>query len=264
MVKKYGALLKYHGGKFYMGPWIRSNIPRSKIYVEPFGGAASVLINKEPSEIEVYNDLEFGVYCLFKCLNECPNKLITAINNIVYKEETFLEAIKRTEQNDIFQKAIDAYILCRMSRGGLRQNFCWSSRIASDGQPAEVSYWEAAKKKLPDFAKRLSNVKIYNKSAIDIIQEFDSENTVFYCDPPYLPTTRYSDKAYCFEMSIDDHKKLSEILKLVKGKVLLSGYPSKEYDEWFSGWQVISKQTPNHSSQIKNKIIKTEILWMNF
>lgn len=266
------SLLKYHGGKFYLAPWIISLLPAHRTYVEPFGGAGTVLFNKPHSEYEVYNDLEPGVACLMKCMKEQGPALIEAIKPIQYTEAVFLEYLKSSPTDEL-QRAIRSYVLYRMSRGGLRRAFCWSKRLAADGTPAEVFYWESAKSRLHFFVERIKNVTVYNELAVGVIKRHDSEETVFYCDPPYLQETRYLPDAYYSEMTETQHEELADTLNSVKGKVVLSGYESPKYAEWYKGWTMQFRDVYNHSSQAPNLgiVSKTttkpkvrECVWMNF
>jgi len=151
-----------------------------------------------------------------------------------------------------------------MSRGGLANAFAWSDRLRG-GKPGDVNAWETAiNNTLPQIVHRIKDLRVLHDEAIDVIKEHDSENSLIYCDPPYLKSTRTSTKTYGREeMSEDDHRELGEVLNACKGTVIISGYPSDVYDEIFKGWKVIEKGIVNHSSQQKIKQIKTECIWVN-
>jgi DNA adenine methylase len=107
-------------------------------------------------------------------------------------------------------------------------------------------------------------VSVFNKDALKVIDAYNDRNCLVYCDPPYLHETRHSKKAYELEMTTEDHHQLAQRLLSFRGKVVLSGYPSKQYDEWFGGWRVVKKSIANHASQKKAKQRKVEALWCNF
>jgi hypothetical protein len=115
--------------------------------------------------------------------------------------------------------------------------------------------------KYPDamnsITERLRGVIIENDNALDVISRHDSEDTAFYVDPPYLPSTRDAGKDYRFEMSEEDHIKLASTLNEVKGKVILSGYPSELYDSLYKGWERIEKD-----SIANGHLPRKEMLWL--
>lgn len=263
-MKKTRSPIKTHGGKSYLSSWIISQFPENyqeMTYLEPFCGGANVLLNKKPSKEEVINDLDENIIVLFRILRDQCTQFIRKIKTIKYKESNFSIASKKAE-NDL-QKAINEFVLRRMSRGGLKKAFAWSNRERG-GQPGEINAWETIIDSLPDISQRLQNVIILNKTAISLLKVFDEKDILVYADPPYLHETRESIDAYTHEMLVDDHIALADALNNFKGKVLLSGYPSRLYNRLYKGWKCESKKMPNHASQKKVKSVKLELLWRNF
>jgi DNA adenine methylase len=262
--------VKYHGGKFFLSEWIISHFPTHKTYAEPFGGAASVLLNKTPSEVEIYSDLEYGIYNLMRVLKEHFFEFLEAIRNIKYEKEEYLRMREIYRNSDKFlalsevEQAVITYSVKRMSRGGLCGTFCWSSRIYGEGIPGEEHSWLTMLDELPLICERLKNVKVHNLCWQEIVFLYDSPDTVYYLDPPYPKSTRVFKNAYRIEMTTEQHEVMASVLKTVKGKVLLSSYPSKLYDNLYGDWRCVTKSIPNHSSQEKIKPQKSEVLWMNF
>lgn len=260
---------KCHGGKYYLSSWIIENFPdeyEKLDYVEPYCGAASVFINKVPSEgSEVLNDMNDGIVKIFKALRDEPNTFIKRIKRTRYTERVFNRCLKNQDKEweDYIDHAVNEFILRRMSRGGLKKTFAWSNRERG-GQPGDVNAWETIIKQLPEIAERLYGSWVFNKPAIDVIKAFDDDNVLLYCDPPYLEETRTVTNTYEHEMSDDDHIELANALKSFKGKVVLSGYPSSLYKRMFEGWKCLRKKIANHASQQASKKHKTECLWLNF
>ena len=260
------ALIKYHGGKHYLSPWIISLFPenyKDMTYVEPYCGGANVLLNKEKSFIEVINDIDKDVMNIYRALRDEPKEIIRRLNLCKYCEETFERATKKTHFDDYLDNAVNEFILRRMSRGGLKKAFAWSERLRG-GQPGDVNAWETAIKALPDLAERLEEIYIFNLPALNVIKSFNLENTLLYCDPPYLHETRVSKTVYSSEMSTDDHIELAHSLNKFNGKVLISGYPSPLYNRLYKGWNVEKKKIANNASQKKVKDKKVEIIFKNF
>jgi len=257
--------IKCHGGKNYLAKWIIEHFPENyqeKVYLEPFCGGANVLLNKEPSKDEIINDLDPDIIVLFRIIRDQSTSFLRKIRKIRYKESNFQTALEKKGDGDLRQ-AINEFILRRMSRGGLKKAFAWSNRERG-GQPGEINSWKTIIKSIPSISERLQKVIILNRSAISLIKVFDEADVLVYCDPPYLSETRESPDAYQYEMSIDDHIELAEILNGFKGKALISGYPSRLYSRLYKNWTCDKKQIVNHASQQKVKPIKTELLWRNF
>lgn len=84
----------YFGGKYMHANWIISKLPKTKSYVEVFGGSGIILINKPPCQIETYNDLNSSVVNFFKVLRERPEELIEQIYLTPYSREEFFDCYK--------------------------------------------------------------------------------------------------------------------------------------------------------------------------
>lgn len=261
--------VKYHGGKYYLCRWIIQNFPSHKTYVEPFGGAASVLLNKQRAEIEVYNDFEHSISNLMKVLRDSGPEMLAELRALKYEKDQYLALRERFRSDDFtslpsLEKAVITYSVRRMSRGGTGGTFCWSDRIYGDGVPGEVHGWLTSLDQLPLVIERLQGVNIHNTSYSDMIDMYDGEETLFYFDPPYPKETRVAKKVYLKEMSTEDHEAMAERLLKVKGKVVLSSYRSSLYDKYFGSWRQEYVDIPNHSSHEKTKEKKQEVIWMNY
>jgi len=252
-------VVKIHGGKRYIAKWIISFFPKEYekyTYVEPFCGAGSVCLNKLPSPLEVLNDRDASLTNILITVRDDVKGFLRDLKKITYSEEAFEKAKKGNS-------AINEYIRRRMSRGGLKRDFAWSERKRG-GQPGDRNAWDTMIKVLPLISERLQGVKILNRNGLDIIEEYNSPDTLLYCDPPYLHETRTSNKSYEFEMTFNDHLELAVKLRDFKGKVILSGYPSNLYSEVFKGWRTEERKISNHASQKKIKPTMTEMLWLNY
>ena len=110
----------------------------------------------------------------------------------------------------------------------------------------------------------LKRVAILSWPAVDVIRQQDGPATLFYCDPPYLKSTRKAPKVYEFEMTKQQHLELLDVLKGCKGKVMLSGYPSRLYDRTLADWNRHTFDLPNHAANGATKRRMVECLWCNF
>jgi DNA adenine methylase len=259
-------VMRYHGGKWLLAPWIISHFPPHRIYVEPFGGAASVLLQKPRASVEVYNDLDGQVVNLFKVLRD-PLKA-SALSELAiltpYSREEFLSAFAPAP--DDVEDARRALVQSFMGRGirhtetGHAKGFR-ASRIASAGSHGVGEGWLTVPERIASVAARFVGVEIENRDAAHVIRARDSRDTLFYVDPPYPHGTRYLDgqRAYRVEMADDEHRALAVELKRCAGMVVVSGYACELYDaELFAGWHRAERD-----AFADGAAKRTEVLWLN-
>lgn len=256
----------WYGGKYSHLNWLLPLLPKATHYCEPFGGSAAVLINREPSPVETYNDVHSDVVNFFRVLREQKDALVEAIGLTPFSREEFELAISNEEGISDLERARRFYILARQVRTGLAQKASsgrWAHCLLTSraGMAGAVSRWLGAVEDLPLIAQRLLRVQIEHASAIDVIKRYDSEETLFYCDPPYPHVSRGDSNAYANEMTDEQHRELAEVLRNVKGKVALSSYHCPLMNELYGDWRhVESKEKTIHSV----KTSRTEVLWINY
>lgn len=257
----------WYGGKYSHLDWLLPLLPEATHYCEPFGGSAAVLINREPSLVETYNDVHGEVVNFFRVLREQGETLTKAIGLTPFSREEFEAAISEPiEGISDLERARRFYILARQVRTGLAQKASsgrWAhcKLTSRAGMAGAVSRWLGAVEDLPLIAQRLLRVQIENAPAIEVIQRYDSEETLFYCDPPYPHGSRSDVNAYAHEMTDKQHRELATALRSVKGKVALSSYHCDLMDELYGDWQrVEANERMIHS--VKKK--RTEVLWVNY
>lgn len=264
--------IKIHGGKYYLAPFIIGLFPKNYTeltYCEPFCGGASVFWNKERSASEVLNDLDDGLISIFKALRDEPKEFIARLKRVRYTERTFAMALNREEKgiSDYVDKAVNEFILRRMSRGGLKKTFAWSDRLRG-GKPGDVNAWETIMGTLPLLAERLQGTILLHEDFRKVTEVWDEEDSLTYLDPPYLHSTRTASatSAYQHELSIDDHVALLNLVKNARGKVIISGYQSSLYTRMLDKerWRYKKKPMPNHASQSKVKSKRVECVWLNY
>lgn len=252
-------VLRYHGGKWLLAPWIISHFPEHKVYVEPYGGAASVLMRKPRSYAEVYNDLDDEVVNLFRILqnkNSCHvlERLLSLTPfarsefNIAYQDsDDPIEQARRLIIRSFMGFGSDGHNKLN-GRTGFRSN---SNRSGTTPAHDWANYAHA----IPWFLERLSGVVIENRDALEVMGQQDSTETLHFIDPPYVLSTRH-DKAYKYEMTDEDHLKLCNFLATLKGMVILCGYRNPIYDTL--GWRSIEREALADGAKIR-----TEVLWFN-
>lgn len=264
----------WYGGKYSHLNWLLPLLPPAFHYCEPFGGSAAVLVNREPSPVETYNDVDGQVVNFFRVLRDQKDALIEAIGMTPFSREEFRLAIETpdAELPDL-ERARRFFVRARQVRTGLAQTASegrWANCVLTSraGMAGAVSRWLGSVEGLAEIAQRLLRVQIEHDTAIDIILRYDSPDTLFYCDPPYVHASRSDTNAYAFEMTDEEHRELAGILHQVQGKVALSGYHCELMDELYGDWTWVAAPTKKaHSTNTgaeNNKQDRTEILWVNY
>jgi DNA adenine methylase len=257
--------VKWHGGKFYLCHRIIEHFPPHHTYLEPFGGAASVLLNKPRAPVEVYNDLDERVTRLFRVIRNHGEELHRRLSLTPYSEVEFDRAEEPAE--DEIEQARQDFVRWRLSLGGRGNSFSFTLHRVRRGMADVVSgYLSMIDDQLPAIVERLRTVEIICRPAIEVIRTWDGPETLIYCDPPYLHSTRHegSRSIYGCEMTEEDHRALAAVLRDCRGKVVLSGYPSPLYDELYGGWRTVEFDIANHAAGGGTKARKRETLWLNW
>jgi len=263
--------IAWYGGKAYYAEWLIERFPEHRVYVEPFGGAANVLLRKPKSEVEVYNDVDDRVVNLFRVVRDPEQfeRLRMLLDLTPYARGEFEDLLELPPSDDPLEKARRFFAICRQARGGMGMSklskSCWAySRRTRRDMAEPVSKYLSAIDGLEEVAARLRTVMIESRPAIELIPRYDGEDSFFYLDPPYMPETRHGNKAatYAHEMSVDDHAALLDALLQIKGKAMLSGYAAPLYDEKLKAWRREELKTKAHMANSGEE--RTEVIWFNF
>lgn len=257
----------WYGGKFSHLDWLLPLLPDAHHYCEPFGGSAAVLLNRKPSPVETYNDIDGAVVNFFRVLRNQKGRLIEAIGLTPFSREEFYLAITDygPHLSDL-ERARRFFVLARQVRTGLAQTASlgrWANckNTSRAGMSGVVSRWLGSVDRLPEVAERLLRVQIENRPSLEIIKLYDSPKTLFYCDPPYPHQSRCDNKAYGFEMTDAEHVELANVLKQAKGKVAMSGYRCDFMDTLYGDWRCVEASAKKCHSVKK---LRTEALWKNY
>lgn len=263
-------VLRWHGGKWKLAPWIIPHFPAHRVYVEPFGGAASVLLRKLRSYAEVYNDLDDWVVNLFRVLRDdiAAAQLIEQLRLTPFARNEFECARELKEATgDSVELARRLIIRSFMGFGSNAHNGrstgFRSNTTRSGTTPAED--WRNYPEMLPALVERLRGVVIEHRDAVAVMAAHDGPDTLHYVDPPYMPETRspankYDVKyrMYRHEMDAAGHGRLLQELNRLRGCVVLSSYAAPLYDEMLSGWRRFETKTFADGARPR-----TEVLWLN-
>ena len=257
----------WYGGKYSHLDWLLPLLPETIHYCEPFGGSAAVLLNRVPSPVETYNDLDSEVVNFFRVLREQKDLLIEAIGLTPFSKEELTAACSEPTKglNDL-ERARRFFVRARQVRTGLAQTASpgrWAhcKLTSRAGMAGAVSRWLGSVEGLSEIVQRLLRVQIENAPALEVIQRYDSPDTLFYLDPPYPHESRGDSKAYGYEMTDAEHSELAELLHHVKGKVALSGYHCALLDRMYSNWSYVEGPVKKVHSV---KDFRQEVLWTNY
>jgi DNA adenine methylase len=268
--------LKWHGGKHYLAKKIIELMPPHLNYVEPYAGGLSVLLEKDPEGVsEVVNDLNCELTNFWHVLSREDeftifHRIAQAIpfSEMVYDLAEYNDnTLHYCPGHQRLDAVIRFFIRCRMSRAGAFKEFATLTRNRTRrGMNEQASAWLTAVEGLPAVHARLKRVVILNRPALDVIRQQDGENTLLYCDPPYAHSTRVTTDAYQHEMTDEDHVALLQTLSTIKGKFILSGYPSAMYNTaaqgW--GWRRVDFIIDNKAAGGDTKRKMTESVWLNY
>lgn len=259
-------VLRYHGGKWRLATWVISHFPPHDVYVEPFGGAGSVLMRKPRAfKGELLNDLDGEVVSLFRVLRDPAQarELERLLRLTPYARSEYeaaytaatdpIEQARRTMLKSFAGFGADSVTATRET--GFRDNL-------TRGRGIPATDWANYPDAIEAMTARLRGVVVENRPAADVIKKHDTRNTLFYCDPPYPHSTRKGyikrKHSYRFEMTDEEHRELAALLHSVKGMVVVSGYACSLYDELFGDWERVERLA--HADGAGERV---ESLWLS-
>ena len=274
------AMFSWPGGKGNFLAKRRNYIPDSKKYAEPFAGAATYFFYKQPSPIEILNDIDMRIVNIFRVMQdkELFEELKYRINYTPYAVEEFAKAIKVLElglENPVAYAWAFFVTKNQGFSGSSKSRARWSrtKNSMSDGLSNNVNSWLMRLQMFDAWRWRLMRCQIDCRDAIEFIKYWDAPDMVFYVDPPYVLDTRTGGgkKLYVNEPDDEYHKKLIQTLLNVQGSVTLSGYPHIIYKSLVeNGWFEYKFQTHVNISlsngtrgTSKKKSKRTEVIWIN-
>lgn len=258
--------LRYHGAKFRLAAWVMQFFPAHTCYVESFGGAAGVLLQKERVYAEVYNDLDGNVVNFFRVLRDPVDreKLLAALVATPYAREEFEGAWRET--SDPIELARRLCIRAQMgfgSAGATKGHTGFRIDTKRDYGTAQ-HLWATYPAAVAAAGERMCGVLIENRPAIDVMKQHDSATTLHFVDPPYVHSTRVmtgNRRTYKHELGDDDHQLLLDTLLELDGYVVLSGYGSQLYSDALPGWECHT--TKSRISAGRGSAIRDEMVWIN-
>lgn len=264
-------MISYFGGKSYLASWIICHFPekyQQQTYCEVFGGGGWVLFKKEPSKIEIYNDLNQNLVNLFRVIRDNYKKFAHQANWSIHSRAMFDEAIEKLKNDQFLSETERAvFYALRQVQSFSGTGTHWTYRLSS--HHSFSGKWLPFLKRMELINARLKKVQIECLDFEDVIKKYDSRTTLFYLDPPYVDTERYYNSNNV-EFKKEDHLRLAHVLKRIKGRFVLSYYEHKFVRANYKQYSILSKNMPKYSinssrnTGIKTKPTGKELLIKNF
>jgi DNA adenine methylase len=259
------AMLRYHGGKWALGPWIISHFPKHDVFVDCYGGGGSITLHKPKSKTEVYNDLWSEIVNAFRVVRD-PERA-GRLKELLYltpfaREELLLSCEPSDDPLEQARRTlVRSWFTFTPASFATGESVTFAASFDDNKTIHRIQEFLDWQEHLDVFTRRLRTVLIENMTAVDVIKKYDTPTTLFYVDPPYVHDTRIQvgkGAGYAHEMTDLQHMELAYVLNRVKGSVILSGYHSKLYDDLYKKWEVIEKETTSDRGQAR-----VEVLWLN-
>lgn len=253
----------YYGGKQLMARHILPLIPKHVLYCEPFCGGAAIFFAKQPSEVEVLNDTNRELINFYRVIQNDFTSLEKEIQISLHSRDLFRKASVIYNNPDMFCELKRAWALWILSSQGFAGELdsSWGFDISRNSMPKRLN--NKKENFTTDLAIRLQQVQLECADALYVIHSRDSDNSFFYVDPPYFNSNMGHYDGY----SKEDFEALLKLLSTIKGKFLLSSYPSDILDDFIkkNNWSSVNyKGTVSIAAKNKNQKGKVEVLTANY
>lgn len=263
---KYISPFQYLGGKYSVLDWLLPLLPHTKSFVDVFGGGAHVILNKRPSQINTYNDIDGNVTNFFKVLRDYPDALIPVLELTMHSRQEYNDAWIEDGLDDL-ERARRFFVRTRqsfMSTGNHCKTKGWSATTNScrAKMSEATSKWLNSVNGLQDIVEKLRSIQIENKDYRWIFKTYGIAEALLYCDPPYDSTFRSGNSDYAHDFTIDDHIALNELAKSANCLVAVSGYNSEMMMDLYAGFNF--HKGPSRRNNFSKKQGIYECLWTNY
>jgi DNA adenine methylase len=263
--------LSYYGGKLRDANWVISQFPPHRYYVEVFGGGAAVFFAKSPSENDIYND-HGNVAVFWRVVQKWGEELYERLFWTPYSREEFelcastweewaRRSFETGEKEAYIEFARRWFVAVSLSYSHREDDKSFKLAVAVNNGRGLANHTDS----IPFVAERLRTSIIERLHFRDCFRLYDRDDTLFYMDPPYLPSTRVSNGTYRVEMTIEEHEEMLELANKCKAQVIISGYDSELYNERLAGWRTVRKTAPSaiqNRNQLGDRGTRTEVLWI--
>lgn len=254
------AALRYRGGKSplkQIGPWVAAQIPYDRFYIEPFAGMLGILLQREPSPVEIVNDTDGFVVDWWTTVRDNPDELEYWMKHTPVSRQLFNEFKERlpNEPNRVKRSGMFAYLLTNSILGqGGQWSYQWGKSASG--------VWYHLPDRIRPLAERLARVRIEHTDALEILDKtVGLKSAVIYCDPPYPGTAKPGlNKAVNSRV---DHASMCDLIREQPAAIAVSGTNRSGYD--LPGWRTSALRASDFIGAFNESGFKrTEMLWMNY
>jgi DNA adenine methylase len=239
------TILRWPGAKWRLADWIINMFPAHDVYCEPFFGSGAVFFSKTPSGTETINDIDSNIVNLFRVVRNSADELARVIEMTPYAREEYRDCYNST--GDEVEKARRFLVRTWQAFGG--KTYC-STAWAHDRTNTvfRPKYWCKLPERILETVERLKMAQIENMNALELIELYNSKNTLLYVDPPYLKSTRSQLHYACEFAKPEEHRELLRLCKLHQGHVVISSYENDLYNTELEGWERRSMRVATNAS----------------
>jgi len=252
----------WYGSKYTQVNWLLDLFPSTERYVEPFGGSGVVLVNKEPTGVETFNDINGEIVNFFDVIRNEPAEFERRLLLTPHSREMYTRAMDKEPKDDI-TRALYFLIRTAQSFGGITGGG-WGRSIGNirRNMGARTAAWKHRTGEINTVAKRMRRVQIENTDAIELIEDHDHEDCLFYCDPPYPEGSRKKTGQYVYEYTDSQHRELFNTLDDCGAYVVVSGYSCKLLDTLYSDWYCYKEGEKKLAGETSGT--REEVVWTNY
>lgn len=257
-------MVRWFGGKWRQAPTSAAHFPPHRVYVEPFGGAASVLVRKPRSAVEVLNDLDDELLRLYRVLRDpaLALRLEYLLLLTPYHRREYALAFEPCDRDDWVEVARRVVVRGAMGYGtgldkGLRRATGYRD-CSRDGRTVPAHDWPTYADAITCFTERLQGVIMESRDAVDVMRCHDGASTLHYVDPPYVRETRQGRRGYAHDLDDAGHVRLIEAVRGLRGHVVVSGYRCALYDEALADWRRV-----DHDAVDQGRERRVESVWIS-
>ncbi|HMR88503.1 MAG TPA: DNA adenine methylase [Saprospiraceae bacterium] len=251
--------ISYYGGKAMMVKTLESLIPDHKTYVESFAGGLSLFFHKQPSKIEVINDINCNVSNFYKQIKHNFNKLNEMIQDTLHCESTYNYA------RDIYRGRVDVDDITRAWAFWVGANYSFGGSVFDGSFQITTNSNDSChpgtksnekRRRFLQYQHRLERAMILNKDAIEVISKYNNPDIFHYADPPYIG----ANQGHYYGYKLEDFKNLLDVASTTKSKIMISCYWHDIISDY--NFNIYKKEMPIRISNASQK--KTEIILTNY